>query len=100
MELQWSRLELGLLCFGFCAGGMQSAGALEELAEVSKSRHRKGECKSEEQRPHGCQVKGRRPSHTVSHEITPARPQSLVTRGCVLWWWLFLLRQRRRVSEF
>eukprot|EP00903_Cladosiphon_okamuranus_P012797 g11961.t1 len=34
MELRWSRLELGLLCFGFCAGGMRSADALEELSEL------------------------------------------------------------------
>ncbi|CAN0276115.1 unnamed protein product, partial [Ectocarpus fasciculatus] len=34
MELGWSRLELGLLFGGFCAGGMQSANALEELSEL------------------------------------------------------------------
>ncbi|CAM9649077.1 unnamed protein product, partial [Ectocarpus sp. 13 AM-2016] len=34
MELGWSRLELGLLFGGFCAGGMQSANALEDLSEL------------------------------------------------------------------
>ncbi|CAN0137640.1 unnamed protein product, partial [Laminaria digitata] len=34
MELEWSRLELGLLFGGFVGGGMHTADALEELADV------------------------------------------------------------------
>lgn len=34
MELEWSRLELGLLFGGCAAGGMRTADALEELADV------------------------------------------------------------------
>lgn len=74
MELQWSRLELGLLCGGFCAGGMRSADALEELSEVGRRRARARDGRKGEGKGKGNMAVKSRAGTTSYHDIHyPAR---------------------------